>query len=983
MSNSIFTQKFAANFTGIDGEMSALEEDIGGVNRAVNLEYAVGNSLRGRLGCQTLGRGFFAVFPYSYTRTQDQYDIAYQVAAGTYPTQTASLTTTKTSADGASISKLIGINRQVWILDTMNITVTYVSGTYPFTWYTAVSGSNINFNIKANGVSILNTSLGDGISSSTSIYSLLGTIDGLAELSISRTTRGTCPPFAIVNGNQVPSSVGSSPVGTIYRITVDSGHNFSAGDIISWFDTNTLTGGMLTGGIVLATTSTTIDYIGVNSTLVDDQVLGYMAQPATAFSIGAASTAGTGNLTLSFPYWRLLPEGDQSTSISSGSVYGGIYTTSIRNWFLRTSRSFYAPAVASNQDGNLYITASADLADGGSGSTYGNNLIKVDGLQVTRAGLPAPSITQNASGAGSLTGAYKYKCFLRRYDGQGNIIDGLVSDIATKTYAAQYGSLTFVPPLYSNTTGFQVRGCYKHTTESPTTGQAFYVDDSSGGVGNQAFIQPGDVVCLTDNTAQTTGLWTNAGLSIPVGSLHRTRCTAYSAQATTISPTTSSIRVADSSGYQINTNTEISAGLTLVMLRTTAGGNQYYVLGEIPITGLGSPTIYDDVVDSALIAKEQYVEIELGKEHNPPPPCTLVCAHQGGLVVARGPTSPNTVAFSSADGIEYFPTASNSFDIPSTQSGFITAIASDTNDRLAVFKARAYYDVVGDLDGGAFSINVKAEGDFGIASQASLKRIQDTLIGVGQNGFLLISNGQFDSQAYRDLSARLIAQNYYFQWAVAENDAFNRNYVCSIPTTGEPVSFVIDYSRDKPHTFERSYTTKIDQGGGMALVDNTLYHLSLTSPYGVFRRLDRFDGNSPSGNGDGDSFIDNTNAITYILESSPINFGEPAQLKTPIRIRLWSIPNDYVEEGWVPFSTLIETGASAIAQYVGGSSPNATSSTVTFSTANDAFKEVKLVNCKTHFYIVRLTTNTIRTAPFWTGYEVLFKQAYVKEDLAK
>lgn len=975
MSNSIFTQKFAANFTGIDGEMSALEEDIGGVNRAVNLEYAVGNSLRGRVGCQVQGaHGFFGLFKYPYSRTQDQYVTVYQAPSGVYPNQTSSLSTTKTTADGASINKLIALNQQLWSLENYTYTVSRVSGSYPFTWYTAVSGSNINFNIKANGVSILNTSLGDGISSSTSIYSLLGTIDGLAELSINRGTRGICPPFAVVNGNQTTSSVGSTLFNSsVYRITVDAGHTFYPGDIITFTNATIFsTGytGMLVGGVVEAIGATTIDYAGPQLTLVDDAVLGYMGQPASMFPISTAASAASGSLSIVIPYWQLIPEEYN---------FGTPFINALTIYRNKTSTSFYAPPTSEAANGDLYLATSGSST----GSFLDNKLCKTDTKMVGAAGLPDTAISGAVGGGGVLTGNYRYKAHYRRYDSQGNIYDGPIATsdvvVATADYLAVTASQTTLHQ-------FDARSCYKSGTESPTASEFFNCYDGSGGTYNDPFIQPGDITCLLDDTTPltggggaNTGLWVGAPGGTGAGIMYRGVCTAFDGNTNP-----KSIKSTAANNFNILADSQISNGLTIVVYRTTAGGNTFYKLYEGPIVIGGSGiSLGDNVNDSILVAEEQLIEPELGKEHDAPPTCSLVTQHQGGLVVGRGFGVPNTVAFSSADGIEYFPTASNSFDIPSTQSGFITAIASDTNDRLAVFKARAYYDVVGDLDGGAFSINVKAEGDFGIASQASLKRIQDTLIGVGQNGFLLISNGQFDSQAYRDLSARLIAQNYYFQWAVAENDAFNRNYVCSIPTTGEPVSFVIDYSRDKPHTFERSYTTKIDQGGGMALVDNTLYHLSLTSPYGVFRRLDRFDGNSPSGNGDGDSFIDNTNAITYILESSPINFGEPAQLKTPIRIRLWSIPNDYVEEGWVPFSTLIETGASAIAQYVGGSSPNATSSTVTFSTANDAFKEVKLVNCKTHFYIVRLTTNTIRTAPFWTGYEVLFKQAYVKEDLAK
>lgn len=965
-------QKFlASDCQGIDGQSSALQDNDNFINVGQNYEMSVGNSLRGRVGCQTSGSyGFFAIFPYRYTRTQDQYDIVYQTAAGTYPNQTASLATSKTSADGASIEKLIGINQQVWVLDTMNITITQTNaGVY--TWYTYVNASDINFRIKKDAVTIATIDLNDGVTTAgTSIWSLLDSIDALSDLAVSRTTRGTCPPFAIVDGNQTTSAQTDPAYGDRWRITVDSGHNFSAGDIISFVPSGT---DILYGGFVIATTSTTIDYIGLQATLDDNQVLGYMAQSAAMFPISTASSETSGSFIISFPYWRLIPEGDKSF----GQIYVGAKVLHVN----KTANSFYAPAVAENALGNLYIAASSAFSSITSGCN--NNLVALDGLQPRRAGLPAPTVVQNVSGSGSLTGTFRYKAFLRRYDGQGNIWDGPVSDYVTQVYSSNYGVLGIAPPQYSDVTGFQVRGCYKHTNESPASGAAFYVDDSTGGVGNEAFIQPGDVICLTDNTAQTTGLWTNSGLSVPVGTLHVTRCTAYSASATTISPTTSSIKVEDSSGYQINADTEISTGLTAVLLRTTNGGNQYYVLCEIPVNGLGGPVVYDNVSDATLQGKEQFLEPEIGKEHNPPPMCTLVCQHQGGLVVARGQTSPNTVAVSTAEGLEYFPTASNSFDVPSTQAGSITAIASDTADRLAVFKERAYYDVIGDVDAGNFAVETRNEGDFGITSQASLVRLPFGLTGLSKNGFVVIQDGLLDYFRFAEQNARIVNQKYQFAWATAVNDYFNRSYICTIPQiTGEPVGFTIDYARPVIKSLERSYPTKIDQAGGCAMIGDTLYHLSATSPYGVFRRLYRFNGDSPH-LGNGDSFIDNTNAIEYILELVPQTGGLPEVLKSYVRVRIYSIPNDYVVEGWVPFSMAVTTGISAFQTYIGGSSPGATSSTITFSDNSVEYKDIKVTREKHHFYMIRMTTNTIRTSPFFTGIALMMSENYKPEDFIR
>lgn len=991
MATKIFKQAFAKDFQGISGECSALEPDGGEVNRAVNYEYSVGNSLRGRVGCQIAGAyKFFAIFPYRYTRTQDQYDITYQPQAGTYPNQSGQLTTTKTAADGSTIQKIIGINNALWLLETLKVTVTQTNaGAY--TWYTYVNGSNINFVIKKDGTSILDTSLGDGMTSSTTFYSLLGSIDALADLSVSRGTRGVCPPFAIADGNQMAAFVGVTALGAIYRWTVlNTPHTFLPGDVISWKNTSN---GILEAGIVRAVSATTIDFVVGNSvgTVTDGTILGYMGQAAAHFPIAAASSETSGQFIISFPYWRYIPPGD---TLISEEVFAAAYTL----WQLRSSQNqigytdFYAPPVSENLQGNCYITTSS----GTDSSAWANKLLKFDGTQITRAGLPAPTIAVTAPGAGVLTGTYRYKTFIRKVDSQGNIVDGPLSATSTITYAANYGSVVGTSGIsYAAATGYGARGGYKHTAEVVSTlsvPQFFYVDNLSGGVGSEPSFQPGDLCYYLDNVTQktggggaNTGLWTNALGGVGLGALHKQVVTDYCSPVAVISPTTHSIRTNDTSNVTIPADAQLSAGLTMVFLRTAAGGNQFYVLCEVPITGYGTGmTFLDNVNDSVLITGEQYIEVPIGKEHDPPPSCSLVCQHQGGLVVARGLTTPNTVTFSSADGVEYFPIASNSFDVPSTQAGSISAIMSDTTDRLAVFKDKAYYDIQGDLDGGAFSVNVRNEGDYGIASHASLARVNGALVGLSRMGWVVIQDGFLDPYKFKDVSSRLINQNYYFNWAVAVNDHFNRQYLCSIPqVTGEPVTYAIDYSRNKIITLERSYTTKLDPVSGMVMLGDTLYHLSATSPYGVFRRLPRFNGDSPSGNGDGDSFIDNTNAISYILESQPINFGEPGQLKSPIRIRIWSIPNDYIIEGWVPFSLLVETGATPLAQYVGSGGTNNTSSTVTFSADTDVLKDVKLKKQKCHFYIVKFTTNTIRTAPFITGYEIMFADNYDKEDFIK
>lgn len=1011
MSEKVFKKFKAKDYLGVDGETSAIEDADGYFADCLNYESAISDSLRGRVGCQAAGGPgyFFGVFPYNYTRTQDQYDITYDAAN--------TITGTKTAADGATISKLIAINQQCWTLDTMNIVITQtVAGTY--TWYTTVGSSVINLVIQKNGTNILSTSLGNATSSNTTIYSLLGTIDALADLSVSRTTRGTCPPFAIVNGAQTTAAVAGSTYGTTYSVTVaNTPHNFYPGDIIC-FPQCTINGGTLNGvttmaaGIVRTRTATLITYMGPQVVLTDGLVLGYMGQSAVGHQITAISSESGGVFTLSIPYWRCIPEGPNAETyngtgaITVATDYGHIFTEAMYLAQNKTSASFYAPPNVVNSDNNLYIATSTRQSPYeqylGANSIYKknsvyqtlynslgvvNSLVKCDGQQLYRSGIyeptgagPVTGPTVTAIAGATLTGTYKYKMYLRRYDAQGNFTDGQVSAVKTLTYAApnQTGQIEthyIGNPQYW---GYGERSAWKVTNQvcSPT---AFTIDDGNG---QFPYFQPGDVCCFLDSSAQTTGL--TIGAAGVLGTTHVSRCTFYDGTGAT-----AAIKVSDTTGGTIIDNTPISSGLTLIILRTTAGGNQFYQMAELPIHSwgfTGSFLLQDNVTDATLSAKAQYIEAPIGKERDPAFRCSLVCAHQGGLVVSRNFNSPNTVSFSIVGESESFPVASNSFDVPSTQSTHISAIASDTDDRLAVFKSRAYYDVVGDLDGGVFSVNVKNEGDYGIASHASLVRVRESLVGLSMNGLVAIKNGVLDHALFNKLNAKIIDQDYFFQWATAVNDHFERCYICSIPitTTGStsPISFIVEYDSDTLRTFDRTYDSGVDQGAGAVMIGDVMYHLSQKSPYCVFRRLQRFTAGL-SGGGNTDSFIDNVGPIFYQIVTRPMCLGEPAEYKTPIRLRAFSIPNEGVVDGWVGFSFEVYTVASWSRNYYGASNPGSTVSTITFSGLTPTFKDIQLVHCKTFFYLMRLDTYTIRTSPFLTSYELEFAVDYVKEDLMK
>ena len=972
MANKHFVKQFSADFAGINAECSPLEFEGNEVNRAVNMEFGPSNSLRGRVGSQLFAMpgGFFGITEHSWSRTNPQYIEKYTASA---------ISSTSVVADGSTVEELLAVTDVLWRGSIGNIKITNVSATPPIYWYsayTAVDG-HIHFYLQDSSggggakVTLLDFDCGTGlsnvaISGGTTLYDLLVAIDALPKFSINTADRTACPPFAIINGNQTGAGAAILNGITQRTFTVFAGHSFKFGDKTSLYGS---TGGYgvypyLTGGLVYGTGATTIAIGPSGGQYVKTGIiLGELAIPAASLFVTSvqSSTATAGNtFNLPYPRWEYIDcPGNGVTKVFTSHYYNATVSNG----------AAYKPPTFTSANGNLYFAMSqypgvsiADFA----------GLFKYDGQSCYAAGLPQPTLTAVPRAGAGVASVFKYKAYLKRVDAQGNIIESQPSTPVTATILATSPGtdITTSGIWYAASPGSQYQANGGIVTTAATYNPGDWIPINNGG-GDQPTLRVGDyVICATTNHGNQWNYVTDV-------------------DHITVAPA-ARIKLNNTIAYIFAIGSIISQGVSVVILRTTNGGNTYYQLTEIPNTfNPGGSAFFDAVTDATLITQARYLEVDIGKEHNPPPHCSLVCQHQGGLAVAGIPEQPNTVYFSSADGIEYMPIASNNFDVPSTVTGPVTAIASDTADRLAVFKARAYYDVQGDLDGGSFSINPANEGDYGVASQATIKRVKGTLIGLSNIGIVPISSGVIGDQSFRRINARLINQSYNNAWAVAVNDFQSRNYACTTyKDTATLTSLVLDYSREKILALERGYGDRGAPIGGYAITTNDFY--TLYTGYSdvpdnvsgiVYRRLERFYGNSATGN-DGDSYIDHCSAIPYILESQPINWGEPALLKTPARLRTWSIPNDSVINGWVPWSALVETGAGPLAATVGGTSPGATVSTISFA-VGDIFKDVKLVPSKCHFYIVRYTTSIIRQAPFLTGFELMLAENYQKEDFVK
>lgn len=992
-----FRKMFGRDFAGINFETSSIEDNGDNtVGAAVNYEWAPSNSIRGRVGSQMAGPAgnFFGTSKHTYPKTQSQYAPFYSTSP--------SINSTKINPDGSTVNQCVFLSDSLYVLDTIPVEITVIlTGGFAIWAQFNDSDSHIHFIIQKDDgpTTVIDFDCGDGISTFHTYYELLQVIHATATFNVNF-TRANCPPIAIINGDQItsPSSFTgdnslshSFPSLFSHTITVDSGHTFLPGDIIylgyqrQW-----------QFGYVISKSNTTITFLtaikalgtesGGSISFLDNEVLGILGSLACAFPISTAINIESGPLIISFPYYRAIGTSPGKFNFQQQKI-------------LPTIENGYRPPTFTSLNGVLYFTATQSSKDRNLVSLYPTPLCKYDGQDVYAAGLPTnlggSSWGFIAGGGTGLTGTFRYRSFFRRYDAQGNIIEGAPTLDIGSSITLSNGStdITFrnitidgaFPSLPgAETPGYQSNAAYTAEAKSSFVGGAgnpIKIDNSNGTAG---YLQVGDPICFNS----TAGVLIRSKVIQINGS---------------VSPMTMSIETIPSTN--IADNTPISAGLSTVILRTTTGGTIWYELTEIANDSFNTTTTYSDTIsDATLSAGIVFIDPDEGKEHNPPTDCSLVCQHQGGLVVAGGFSAPNTVSFSSADGPEYFPLASNNFDVPSSTNGMVSAIFSDTIDRLAVCKEDSYYDVAGDLDGGQFSVNIVNEGDYGIVSQATVQRIKGYSIGLSKLGFVLIKNGALDDQAFRAFNARLLNQEWLFSAAVATNDAFNRNYICHIPNdntlTGGSNTFILDYSRSNNSPQSKMYAQYNDPAYATpftrdyaqylrpsysTLFNDALYTLSFeANTYAnglVYRRLYRFqEGESPTGN-DGDCYIDHVSPILYAILTQPMNLGEPSVMKNPIRTRIFSVPNNgylglnNLIEGWVPFTLAIT--------YIGTPGGAGQNTTLTFSSNTDYAKEFKMIGGKCISIILYLVTNTVRQSPFLSGFEIVIPLPYAKQDIQR
>lgn len=589
-----------------------------------------------------------------------------------------------------------------------------------------------------------------------------------------------------------------------------------------------------------------------------------------AANIGSITGSGTGAgtsgspLVIPFRYWEGIPwsyyqgrSKSKNTAVDQDYL-AGIFEESLRAsyavantpaWnYLNNSFSKYPTIQGINANNkfyfcNLWDTRGSDesISTATGAPNIPNSQLSTsgkpfcyDGRYVYRAGIFSPIKDRVYVSPSVTNGQWKYIITISYLDNNGVEWESAPSDaVANNTggtgAGTQVGYNLGVAREFEWQTGygyFDTRSGLVRTAAAPTT--VLEVSGSTAGIGipNVAI---GDEIYWVSNNAST------AIAPIPI---KRTIV------ATNFNTAPYTITMDSALPYTANVGEAFSTGLFFNIYRTKQYGNIFYLIKKLPvISGAIAGVAYyitDQIADSAL--EIEYVEPLSGEEHDIPPSGKVITSHQGNLVIGGAPGEPNTVHWSGIDGIEYFPRAFNSADIPSTVKGAITAIYSDTDDRLAVFKDRGYYEVNGDLATKAISVVIKNEGDYGISSQLSLQRVNGVTIGVGEKGVILVNNGQvlwelmtrinpLIESKIKSLDTSFVS-NLQPKLAVAINDYQNSQYILHIPSNypldPNALTLVYNYQRDKWTSISNDNVI-FDFSGGMTFFENNLYMCSYLS----------------------------------------------------------------------------------------------------------------------------------------------------------
>lgn len=1004
------------DFAGLDYRRSPLTAESNECTSLKNLKFAEGLSLVSRYGFTFAGQdaGLVSGGVFSY------FD----------------------RATGATNEVAFAMNDQLWYLSSDYFTVTRSGGvSWTWRWYPTSTGTTITIELIESGVVAHTTTFNN----SNTVRDVFEWIDALANYSCSYA--GKYAKVNSVAGNYTTIVV-DNPHNYVFGDLVTLYDTFTTYPIGSVKN-------MLTARRVESVTATNIvisgdtDYAptgGAGVGVTDNQVLGPLATMAPSIPYTAAGAESSANKTITFWHWA--PAIWNSGHDVPFKTFHSLARSQSSSWRHASNvsagnRLFIGTYAGADKSSTAYTTTQPQRSWEGFPHCF-------DGREVYRTGLPKAVLDAVSDTAGGTVpaGRYRWKAVFKYYSKNGDITFGQPSEYQElTTTAARYFTVSvFAPHVLgpkeidavganaTNTNTIQVatldwlykdpnkknwevaflnrrpttdRYTVRKVTGFNNTGPTITVDgppvdvnlgDSIYLVGHAGGPYRGAVASSVATTVFTVADSHNiyAGDTVFFTTTQRNTATTTEKvveSRTVTSVTSTSITVAGPNLSAISSShCDISAGATIELYRTKAGGVVFYKCGEYACHATGASeylTIIDNCDDSSL--GEQLIEPEIGKERDVPPQAAIVTGHQGGLVYTGIPTDPNSIAWNDLnEGLEAVPLASNYSDIASNQVGPISAAVSYSDDSLLVFKEAASYALSGDLNAGAFVSRSLSEGDYGIASHASIQKLNGAVVGVGKLGVMLFGPNGAVKEFGEAINTSIINNTgIHLPTAVACNDYINRQFRVYIPPiTGaslvNALSFAYDYERDA--WFNSSLPTEASQPtGGMFMFDNQFCWLSRqgysgsVAIYSEGKMCIETSKKEDSGISASWLFCDGLSLQTGEYFTDWIHLGEPSFKKLFLRLKIFRfIPTEEVER-------VTSTSNFTVSFYRDWNTSTAFfSTTVTFGATNgysevERIIKLKNVSAKAILFKISATPSTLQSF-FLSGWELAVATPYQTTD---
>lgn len=1030
--------KVYQNFEGLDYLTNSLSGGLSIARELTNYQFSEGQSIKGRKGMQVFGQygitGGFHTFSYYDNTTGEVVEELLAINDNVWRLKRGTLVITG------------GTN--------LNHTVRVDSGTSKYRF--VINNGATPYTLSGNPYFVLGTGLeSEDINTSTpkliTMEDLRAAIDANASLACALPTG---IKFARVNGDQVVTTTIEVDAGHNYVAgDIAVFYNNPSGSFPRGLTYRRVE------AVLAAPVRLQFDSTLGSVSVWDNQVIGPMATPAASLYVADSYTSTNSSISLNFYYFDYVlstfhhfgAASSPSTVYYFGPLanyvnYGGSPSVYIDP--LSQAKPIARASFLNINNACLIGTQQSPDGDSFAATPFHGNVIKYDGVRAYRAGLPKlKSVTPAITGGGVLTGTYYYRARLVYVDAKGNRTEGMFTDSDPIVLTADTCGLTFSHHLLSDisTTKFAtVNGIQAgvnnilvnagHTLDLNDYVTLF--DRATGATivrkvsalpdpthvtisGAVVSVNNADVLFKTENIGfQDAGCAKDGATQNVVNTISILNSVTapnrlgvgdiiyflnrdsgrYETRTLTAVSLTSITWSGGTAG--VNANDLISANLRIEIYRTKAGGRFFYFLEEIPayVFSLTGTSYSDNKADTALGVT--FIDVPIGKEPNPPPKASILAQHQGAVVYTGIRGNPNQFGWSDlTGGPEAVPLASNYSEVPTSVLGAITACGSDSEDKLALFKANAYYSVEGTLDDGNFITRAVSENDFGISAHASLAKVKSVLVGIGPLGPIAVSGGQLllTQESLSVLGARIaprIASNFLLvpEFAVGFNDSSNREYVFYMPGKaiygGDGVlvnypHFSAAYSYEsKPVWFDRSWAnTGIEPNMGFTVFNGTKFYASNVvgnttasrEPGHFFREINNLLVDSLQ------AYADNHLAITNTWTTDFETLGEPSIDKAWAKVKVWALPSTYEREAQDFSYSLLLQSYRNFSMSVADSSETRTYA-LTESTPGYFERIYTLMPNRARGMAFKLTANTIFQCPFVSGIEVLVPVSYAKED---